>query len=435
MSYLTQNSTMLMSPRGSLANSIETPIVTTKIVAINELEQQIQTCVKEQFTGRLDLSITDTDNQQWNLYFSQGRLIKSTSKMHPVRYWCRQLSIHCPQLIVRPGGEDSERLLYWDYDSLAKLVRQGQVSPRKMTAVVEGNIREILFDIIQQIELSNNSGESLVSRRIPESNRDSNFLQISIEQVWQQAKQAWAAWQQAGLENFSPNLAPVIWDAEELRQKTSLLVYHNLTTLADGNRTLRDLAVKLKQQLLPLTQSIMPYIRQELMSLIEVGDLSLKRKTPRTTNPEPAKTIPQPAKTIPPAKSAQTKLTSQLVVYIDDSRSDSLTMSQILAQAGYQFINIRDPLKALPILLEQKPDLIFLDLVMPIVNGYELCAQIRRVSLLQDTPVIILTSSDGIVDRVRAKMVGSSGFLAKPIERQKVLTALWNYLPATSPVR
>ncbi|NEP10610.1 MAG: response regulator [Symploca sp. SIO2C1] len=396
-------------------------MVTTKIVTINELEQEIQTCAREQFTGRLNLCMTNTDNQQWNLYFFKGSLSKSTSKVHPIRRWCRQVSIHCPQVSIHPVDQGSERLQYWDYNSLVKLVIQGKISPRKMIAVVEGNIREILFDIIQQVELSNDLGESLIYRRIPESNRDSKLLRIKTEPVWQQTKQTWDAWQQAGLKNLSPDLAPVIWDVEELRQQTSLLVYHNLTTLADGNRTLRDLAVKLKQQLLPLTQSIMPYLRQELMGLIEVGDLSFKRKITRTTNSGLATKIP-------PVIQVQTQLTTPLIVYIDDSRSDSLIMSQILAQASYRFINIRDPLKALPILLEHKPDLIFLDLVMPVVNGYEICGQIRRISLFQDTPVIILTSSDGIVDRVRAKMVGSSGFLAKPIEREKVLTALRSHL-------
>ncbi|NES25026.1 MAG: response regulator, partial [Symploca sp. SIO3E6] len=81
-------------------------------------------------------------------------------------------------------------------------------------------------------------------------------------------------------------------------------------------------------------------------------------------------------------------------------------------------------------LLEHKPELIFLDLVMPIANGYEICAQIRRVSAFQEIPVIIITSSDGIVDRVRAKVVGSSGFLTKPIEQEKVLHILHRYLPA-----
>jgi chemotaxis family two-component system response regulator PixG len=109
-------------------------------------------------------------------------------------------------------------------------------------------------------------------------------------------------------------------------------------------------------------------------------------------------------------------------------------MSRILTQAGYRFINIQDPVKALPILLEHKPALIFLDLIMPITNGYEICGQIRRTSVFKDTPVIILTSNDGIVDRVRAKMVGSSGFLAKPIESEKVLKVLQRHLAARTPM-
>jgi len=107
-------------------------------------------------------------------------------------------------------------------------------------------------------------------------------------------------------------------------------------------------------------------------------------------------------------------------------------MSHILTQAGYGFLNIQDPVKALPLLLEHKPNLIFLDLVMPIANGYEICSQIRRISAFKDTPVIILTSNDGIVDRVRAKLVGSSGFLAKPINSEKVLTTLQRYLPTST---
>jgi chemotaxis family two-component system response regulator PixG len=109
-------------------------------------------------------------------------------------------------------------------------------------------------------------------------------------------------------------------------------------------------------------------------------------------------------------------------------------MSQILTEAGYRFINIQDPVKALPILLEHKPSLIFLDLIMPVANGYEICAQIRRISVFKDTPVIIVTSNDGIVDRVRAKMVGASGFLAKPIDSEKVLKVLHRHLAVSTSI-
>ena len=113
---------------------------------------------------------------------------------------------------------------------------------------------------------------------------------------------------------------------------------------------------------------------------------------------------------------------------IEDSRFDCLTMGQILNQAGCRFINVQDPLQALPTLIEHKPDLIFLDLQMPIMNGYEICAHIRRIAAFQETPVIIVTSRNALVDRVRAKLVGATDFIAKPIESEKVITTLKQHL-------
>ena len=104
-------------------------------------------------------------------------------------------------------------------------------------------------------------------------------------------------------------------------------------------------------------------------------------------------------------------------------------MAQIIQTAGYRYVNIADPLQALPQLLELKPQLIFLDLVMPFANGYELCAQIRRISAFRATPIVIVTNNDGIADRVRAKVVGASGFLGKPIRQKQVLKVLQKYIP------
>jgi chemotaxis family two-component system response regulator PixG len=79
-------------------------------------------------------------------------------------------------------------------------------------------------------------------------------------------------------------------------------------------------------------------------------------------------------------------------------------------------------------LLEKKPDLIFLDLVMPNTNGYELCSFLRKTSQFQDVPIVILTGHDGVVDRVRAKLAGSTDFISKPPEEEKVLQILQKYL-------
>ena len=85
-------------------------------------------------------------------------------------------------------------------------------------------------------------------------------------------------------------------------------------------------------------------------------------------------------------------------------------------------------MQALPVLIENKPDLIFLDLIMPVANGYEICSQLRRNSLFVNTPVIILTGSDGFIDRVRAKVVGATDFLSKPVAADKVMAAVHRYV-------
>ncbi len=117
-----------------------------------------------------------------------------------------------------------------------------------------------------------------------------------------------------------------------------------------------------------------------------------------------------------------------MVVYVDDSPRDSQAMEQIVQGLGYGYESISDPLKALPLLLEIQPELIFLDLVMPYTNGYEICSQIRRTSAFKKTPIVIVTNNDGIIDRVRARFVGASGFFSKPVKEERVVKVLKKYL-------
>jgi two-component system, chemotaxis family, response regulator PixG len=416
-------------------------MTTQEVVTTADLAKQILACSQEEFTGQLDLVVKEPKAQCWRLYFRQGALIWGVSEVHRTRRLLRQLSQYCPQLLVNSTalaslqmsavGRGVVQLPYEDYQSLAELVRQGKLRRSQMAAIAEVYITEMLFDVHQQWDrFRYRSQLRLIYRPIAQNlidAIDSTSISIPVDRAWQQSLQAWQAWQQQALAEISPNLAPAIAKPEELRWQTPPKIYHNLIARIDGQQTFRDLAVKLGQNLLPLTQSIMPYIRKGLIELLEVEDLSHSIK-PATTTP------PQRALVSSRLRQIQPQPTSPLVVYIDDSPREGQIMNQILTQAGYRCILIEDSVKALLLLLEHKPDLIFLDLVMPITNGYELCAQIRRISAFKDTPVIILTSNDGIIDRLRAKMVGSSGFLAKPIEPEKVVTTLQRYLPTTMPL-
>ncbi|MFN3361218.1 MAG: response regulator [Pseudanabaenaceae cyanobacterium] len=122
-----------------------------------------------------------------------------------------------------------------------------------------------------------------------------------------------------------------------------------------------------------------------------------------------------------------------VIAHIDDSPTEGKLMAQVLESFPCQLVQINNAMLAVTTLLKVKPDLIFLDLHMPIVNGYEICAQLRRVEAFQHTPIIILTGNDGLIDRVRAKMSGATDFLSKPIDGVKVREVIQRYiLPQTA---
>jgi chemotaxis family two-component system response regulator PixG len=395
------------------------------VPGIDALAHQLFLCSQEQFTGQVDLKIQTSFSQQWSLYFEQGYLVWGTGGIHPVRRWYRHLSSYCASYTTLPVAFQECQFEHWAYEMLVTLLEHHVIHLQSVKQVIQNVIVELLFDLCQQwAQDGYKSGLHMNFKHTSLDPANSALVAIPVNRVWQQTTQAWEDWQQTGLGQYSPNHAPLIWDARRLQQQILSKTYQNLSALMDGQRTLRDLAIKSNNSLVVMAKSLLPYIQQGLINLQEVKDL--QPPIPRTANA-----------TLPSLISSSFKpiLTGStpLIAYIDDQTDDGQRMEQILSQMGYRFIHIQDSMQALPTLLESKPNLIFLDLVMPIINGYEACAQIRRISKLKDTPVIILTSNDGVIDRVRAKIVGATGFLSKPIELKKIQATLQKLLLTQTP--
>ncbi|NJM90237.1 MAG: response regulator, partial [Hydrococcus sp. RU_2_2] len=232
--------------------------------------------------------------------------------------------------------------------------------------------------------------------------------------------QLWSAWQEAKIADRSPNLAPIIRHPEQLKQKTNPQVYQTLSQLLDGHQTLRDLSIRMKRHVLPVISSLLPYMQMSLIELVNVSDFASPLAPPQQATGGGASGFLTGGK-IP------------LIACIDDSPLMCQTMEKILTAAKFQFVGINDPLRAIAILLARKPDLIFLDLVMPNANGYEICAQLRKMTFFKDTPIVILTGNDGLVDRVRAKMVGSTDFISKPVDPEIVVSTIHKHLRQENP--
>ncbi|MEH1795070.1 response regulator [Nostoc sp.] len=116
------------------------------------------------------------------------------------------------------------------------------------------------------------------------------------------------------------------------------------------------------------------------------------------------------------------------IVSVDDSPTILKEISRFLENENFSVVTINDPVKAVLSIIRHKPDLILLDLNMLGIDGYELCRIIRNNSIFQQTPIIFVTGSKGIVDKVKAKLVGASGYLTKPFTRAELLKTVFMHL-------
>ena len=118
------------------------------------------------------------------------------------------------------------------------------------------------------------------------------------------------------------------------------------------------------------------------------------------------------------------------VMVIDDSNTIRKSAEIFLLQAGCKVILAEDGFVALSKIADHQPDVIFCDILMPRLDGYQTCALIKKSPRFATTPVIMLSSKDGLFDRARGHMVGSDEYLTKPFTREGLLAMLAQVLPA-----
>jgi twitching motility two-component system response regulator PilG len=112
------------------------------------------------------------------------------------------------------------------------------------------------------------------------------------------------------------------------------------------------------------------------------------------------------------------------VLVIDDSNTIRRSAEIFLKQGGYQVLLAEDGFDALAKINDHHPSLVFCDILMPRLDGYQTCALIKKSAKFHATPVIMLSSKDGLFDRARGAMVGSSAYLTKPFSKDSLLTAV-----------
>lgn len=362
-----------------------------------------------QLTGELLLS--DSKGQTWSFYIYLGRITYATGGVHSFRSWKRNVLLCCPQITpdfsvllkeaIKEIAHQSASTC-WQLRVLNLWTTQQKITREQATKVIRAILVEVLFDVTQ--------ARQVTYRIKQDQSLNTQLALIDAEQIAGEVQELWKVWQAAKIADRSPNSAPVIRQPKALQENTSANLYQVLTKMLDGQRTLRDLAIQMKRDVVEVTRSLSPYVQRGFIEFVEIPD------------------YPAPIQPPVAAPTAVSPVQGPLIACIDDSPLICQSMEEVIKGAKYQFLGINDPLRAIALLMSRKPALIFLDLIMPNANGYEICSQLRKLGIFKDTPIVILSGQDGLVDRVRAKLVGASDFLSKPADPTIVLGMIRKYL-------
>jgi len=112
------------------------------------------------------------------------------------------------------------------------------------------------------------------------------------------------------------------------------------------------------------------------------------------------------------------------VLVVDDSKTIRRTAENLLVRAGCEVTTAADGFEALAKIVDSRPHVIFVDIMMPRLNGYQTCSLIKNNQSLRNTPVIMLSSKDGLFDRAKGRMVGAEQYLTKPFTRAELVGAI-----------
>ena len=240
------------------------------------------------------------------------------------------------------------------------------------------------------------------------------FANIELNNTLRNLQQKNQSWKTFSPAISTPYQCPYLDDNHELTQSSAPILL-KLAKFLKG-LSFRQLALILNQDELKIAQLLHPSIKS--------GQIVVKP--------------PQSPFNLLPLISAEDSATPSVssinqgakfkVACIDDSPTILDEMQRFLSNEDYEITRIEDPLKAAPILLRFKPDLILMDISMPNINGYKLCNFFRASASLKQVPIIMVSGRTGFIDKTRAKMVGATDYLTKPFSQTELLSVVNKYL-------
>lgn len=366
------------------------------------------------FNGQI--SFKNSQDLEWVFFFYLGRIIYGTGGKHPVRRWRRNLVTYLPEIAKELPQElkainleqPSEIWLTWDYHLLNIWIKQEKINLEQVTQYIRGLTGEILFDLAQANKVSFHLTTQKKQSFQP-------LAMIDAEQQIIPAGKLWRKWQGIGFQDILPDLAPNIANAQALEEISSEKTYQALTRLLNGKHTIRDLAVQKQVSYLTFLRSIISYIQLGDIELLEILDIPC----PLTISDNNIK------QQLTTEKIANTQ--KPLIACVTSGSIMNQVMTKVALVFGCELIGATNSMEAIPLLLDSKPDIIFLDIEFPNLSGYEICTQLRQLEYFSKTPIILFGRNIGLIERMKSKMSGASELFQQSIDVKAIANLVQKY--------
>ncbi len=354
--------------------------------------QVLQSLIHRQMSGTMTIYDPLDESVFWQLYFGGGKLHFATSGMGKRERLTYLLGQLFPKAKFPMGDTCSQ-----DYDYICQIWKAGKLSLQQVRQVLFFTTQEAIAQFLSLPRAAVKFERSL--------NLDPLLLSLSLKEMVRPIQPTVRQWVQLRPEIASPFQRLQVKDFREIRSRSwlNLQDYKFMESLReplDQKATLYELSHYTRRSTLELSQLFHPLIKTGLIEVIPYAAVAQKPK-PR-------------------------------IACIDDSKSIQRVVKMTLEASGFEVIGVTEPALSLSTFARQRPELILMDINMPEIDGYELCRLFNQSEMLRDIPVVMLTGRDGIIDRLRAKMVGASDYIAKPFNPQDLIRMVQSYVEQTS---
>lgn len=348
--------------------------------------QILQNIVSKKITGKLTISDPNDESIFWRVYVGNGQINFATSAMGQQERLEYFLQWYYPELEF---NSRESREFKSDYQQICQYWQSGKLSVQQ--------VRKLLFWLTQDALIQLLALPKGIVQFEKTVGLDPILLSVSLKELVLPMRGVIGQWQKLQPEIRSPFQRVVIKNLKEIpkllwEKVKDLEFLKALCQVLSHHPSLYEAAKNLKTDILGLAALLQPLVR--------AGAIEIHPYYSPKSQEKP------------------------IIACIDDSKTVQRNVKMVLEASGYRVLTITEPAKALSTIARYQPALVLMDINMPEINGYELSRMLRQSKQFHSLPIVMLTGRDGLIDKMRAQLVGANDYITKPVPPLMLLNTI-----------